>query len=67
MRALTNRNNGADVRTANVEFGCERYGLGKNKMREVAGDAGAVIKVGRRWLFDVQKMDAYIISLSESK
>ena len=46
-----------DIKTAGVEYGCQRYGVGRNTLRKLAEDADAVVKVGRRWLFNVSKVD----------
>lgn len=54
-----------EVKTGGVDFGCQRYGVGRNTMRKIADDAGAVVKIGRRWLFNVSKVDRYMDSLSE--
>lgn len=39
--------------------------LGRDKAEQIAEDAGAKIKVGRRTLYDREKIDAYIDSLGE--
>lgn len=69
MRALLERQNeiksDINVKTAGVEYGCQRYGIGRNSMRQLAQDADAVVKIGRRWLFNIQKVDRYLDSISE--
>lgn len=66
MRALLNRQNSmeTEIKTGGVEYGCQRYGIGKNTMRKLAEEAGAVVKIGRRWLFNVAKVDEYMDNLS---
>lgn len=64
MRTLLKRTSEAEMKTAGLEFGCQRYGVGRNTMRKVAEDAEAVIKIGRRWLFNVAKVDEYMDNLS---
>ncbi len=53
---------GAKIGT--VESACARYGFGRNKLREVAEDAGAVIKLGRSVRINFTIMDAYFDALS---
>ena len=44
----------------------ERYSVGKNTADQIGKDAGAVFYIGRRKLFNVKKLDAYIDKLSET-
>ena len=39
---------------------CELYGMGLTKLKEVARDAGAVYKLNRLVLINIEKMDEYI-------
>lgn len=55
----------AAAKTGRIEQACARYGLGKNTMRNVAEQAGAVIKIGKCYLVDFQKVDAYMDSLAK--
>lgn len=55
---------GIDARTGRIEQACARYGVGRNTMRQIAEQAGAVIKIGRNYLINFQKVDAYMDSLS---
>lgn len=55
----------AGLRTGKIEQACMRYGLGKNTMRKVAEDAGAVIRIGRSYLINFQKVDEYMDKISE--
>lgn len=54
-----------EVKTGRIEQACERYGIGKSSMRQVAEDAGAVIRVGKSYLINFTKVDAYMDSISE--
>lgn len=53
------------AKTGRIEQACARYGLGKNTMRNVAEQAGAVIKIGKCYLIDFQKVDAYMDNLAK--
>lgn len=52
------------VKTTKIEIACMRYGVGKNTMRKIAEDAGAVVRVGRSYLINVSKVDTYMDLLS---
>ena len=54
-----------EVRTGKIEQACIRYGLGRNNMRKVAEDANAVIRIGKCYLINFSKVDAYMDSISE--
>lgn len=54
-----------EMRTGKIEQACMRYGLGKNTMRKVADDAQAVIRIGKCYLINFSKVDAYMDSISE--
>lgn len=54
-----------EVKTGRIEQACERYGIGKSSMRQVAEDAGAVIRIGKSYLINFTKVDAYMDGLSE--
>lgn len=55
----------SEVRTGKIEQACMRYGLGKNTMRKVADEAGAVVRIGKCYLINFSKMDKYMDNLSE--
>ena len=55
----------SEARTGGIEEACARYGLGKASMRKVAEDAGAVIRIGKRYLVNFVKVDSYMNSISE--
>jgi len=42
------------------EEACEIYSMGLTKLKEIARDAGAVYKLNRLVLINVDKMDEYI-------
>ena len=54
-----------DAKTGKIDQACIRYGLGKNTMRKVAIEAGAEIKIGKCYLINFTKVDAYMDSISE--
>ena len=54
-----------EMRTGKIEQACMRYGLGRNTMRKVADDAQAVIRIGKCYLINFSKVDAYMDSISE--
>lgn len=41
-------------------------GLGRNKAREFCKNIGAVVRIGRRVLYDRTKIDEYFNSITES-
>lgn len=55
----------SEVKTGRIEQACERYGIGKTTMRQIAADAGAVIRIGKTYLVNFTKVDAYLDSISE--
>lgn len=65
MRAREKNVTSADAKTGGIEEACARYGLGKQSMRRVAEDAGAVIRIGKRYLVNFVKVDRYMESISE--
>ena len=54
-----------EMRTGKIEQACMRYGLGRNTMRKVAEEAEAVIRVGKCYLVNFSKVDAYMDSISK--
>lgn len=62
-RAMSNENQ-TEIKAGRIEQACARYGLGKNTMRKVAGEAGAEIKIGKCYLINFSKVDAYMDSLA---
>ncbi|MGN0323617.1 MAG: DUF6462 family protein [Oliverpabstia sp.] len=63
MRKL--ERNEPEMRTGKLEQACMRYGLGKSTMRKVADEAGAVVRIGKCYLVNFSKVDAYMDSISE--
>ena len=55
---------GVDVKTGRIDQACQRYGVGRNTMRQIAKDANAVIRIGRNYLIDFPKVDKYMDALS---
>lgn len=53
-----------EAKTGRLEQACARYGLGKNTMRKVADEAGAVIKIGKCYLVNYSKIDEYMDAIS---
>lgn len=54
-----------NARALRIKECCARYGLGRALMRRTAEKAGAVIRIGRAVLFDVEKLDAYFSRLTK--
>lgn len=54
-----------EAKTGGIDEACARYGLGKASMRKVAEDAGAVIRIGKRYLVNYSKVDVYMNSISQ--
>lgn len=55
------------VKTAKLDFACARYSMGRAAMRKVAEDAGAVIRVGRSYLVNLPRVDAYMDAISQGQ
>ena len=55
---------GIDVKTGRIEQACQRYGVGRNTMRQIAENANSVIRIGRNYLIDFSKVDKYMDALS---
>lgn len=53
-----------EARTGKIEQACLRYGVGKNTMRKIASDAEAVIRIGKNYLINYEKVDTYMDVLS---
>lgn len=47
-------------RLARMKEACEMYSMGATKFREIAKDAGAIIKVGGLVLIDLDTFDEYL-------
>ena len=51
-------------KSGRINQACMRYGVGKTTMRNIAKEAEAEIKIGKCYLINFSKVDAYIDSLS---
>lgn len=63
MRALI-KNTDIKQKTGTLEQAGLRYGFGRNRMRTIAEDAGAVIKIGKSVRVNFTILDKYMDSLS---
>ena len=63
MRALA-KNTDIDQKSGTLEQAGMRYGFGRNSMRKIAEDAGAIIKIGKCVRVNFTIMDKYLDSLS---
>ena len=54
-----------EIKTGRISQAMARYSLGRDTVRNLARDAGAVVKVGKVCLYDFEKMDAYIDDLGK--
>lgn len=57
-------NSEMEQKSGTLECAGARYGFGRNKMRSIAEDAGAIIKIGKSVRVNFSIMDKYIDSLS---
>ncbi len=55
---------GVDTKSGRLEQACARYGVGRNTMRRIAEEAGAVIHIGRIYLINFEIMDNHMDLLS---
>lgn len=53
--------------TVSVKEVMKLFGVGKNIAYKIGKEAGAEVRVGRRLLFNVKKLEAYIDSLTEGE
>lgn len=63
MRALA-KNNDIEQKSGTLEQADMRYGFGRNSMRKIAEDAGAIIKIGKSVRVNFTILDKYMDSLS---
>ena len=61
---LERSNMGIEVKTGRVDQACARYGVGRNTMRQIASQAGAVVRIGKNYLIDFPKVDRYLDTLA---
>ena len=64
-RRITNNELGIESKAERIEQACARYGVGRTTMRNIAREAGAEVKVGKCYLINFSKVDAFIDSISE--
>lgn len=57
-------NEGEKIVTIDKEMAQMRYSLGADSIDKIAREAGAVVKIGRRKLYLVKVLDAYMASLA---
>ncbi|MCI9147818.1 MAG: hypothetical protein HFG73_06075 [Hungatella sp.] len=60
-------NSVAEAKTGTLECAGARYGFGRNKMRTIAEDARAIIKIGKSVRVNFTVLDKYMDSLSGEK
>ncbi|MGN8948887.1 DUF6462 family protein [Candidatus Merdisoma sp. HCP28S3_D10] len=53
-----------NCKTGRISDACIRYGVGITSMRNIAREAGAVVRIGRSYLINYSRVDAYMDSLS---
>ena len=53
-----------DAKTGRIEQACARYGVGRNTMRQIAEQAGAVVRIGRNYLINFRIVDEFMDSIS---
>lgn len=63
MRALM-RNNEVEPKTGTLEQAGMRYGFGRNSMRKIAEEAGAIIKLGKCVRVNFTILDRYMDAMS---
>lgn len=56
--------NVSEAKTGTLECAGARYGFGRNKMRTIAEDAGAIIKIGKSVRVNFTVLDKFMDSLS---
>lgn len=57
-------NNVSEAKIGTLECAGARYSFGKNKMRAIGEDAGAIIKIGKSVRVNFTILDKYMNSLS---
>ncbi len=53
------------IKYGRIDDACRRYSLGRCTMRRLAGEAGAVVHVGKSCLINFARVDAYLEALSD--
>lgn len=57
-------NNTVEMKAGRIDQACLRYNLGRDSMRKLAEDAGAIIRIGKCVLVNFTKLDTYLDSIS---
>lgn len=57
-------NSTTEAKTGTLECAGARYGFGRNKMRTIAEDAGAIIKIGKSVRVNFTILDGYMDAMS---
>ena len=52
-----------EQKTGRIDQACARYGIGRNAMRKLAEESGAVVRFGKSYLINFTKVDAYMDSM----
>lgn len=63
MRALT-KNTEIEQKSGTLEQAGMRYGFGRNSMRKIAEEAGAIIKIGKSVRVNFTILDRYMDAMS---
>ncbi len=63
MKALI-KNTDIEQKSGTLEQAGMRYGFGRNRIRDIAADAGAIIKIGKSVRVNFTIMDNYLDSIS---
>ena len=53
------------VKMGRLEDACARYSFGRSTMRKIAEDAGAVVRIGRCYRVNFDKVDAYLDAVTD--
>lgn len=56
--------NSIEMKAGRTNQACLRYNLGRDSMRKVAEDDGAIIRIGNCLLVNFSKVDTYLDSIS---
>ena len=56
--------NNKAMKTGRIDDAMQRYGVGRQTIRKVAKEAKAEIKIGRSYLVNFEKLDAYFDAVS---
>ena len=65
MNKRTEISNNKGMKTGRIDDAMQRYGIGRQTIRKVAKEARAEIKLGRSYLLNFEKIDAYFDALSK--